>query len=94
MAHLLLHGVAYLGKYRQAGEITQLGLLHPEQVWPELENGQLRFRYDPGSGPQQMLTEADVTYIKGLSVDGVNGLSAVSQASRVLGLSESSSSTR
>jgi HK97 family phage portal protein len=88
MAHLLLHGAAYLGKYREQGEVAQLGLLHPEQVWPELENGQLRFRYDPGSSPQQMLTEADVTYIKGLSVDGVHGLSAVSQASRVLGLSD------
>ena len=34
-----------------------------------------------------MLTEADVVQLKGLSVDGLNGLSAVSQA-RVLGLSD------
>jgi Phage portal protein len=88
MAHEVVYGAAYLAKYRQQGEIAQLGLLHPEQVWPELKNGRLRFRYDPGSGPQRLLTEAYVTYIRGLSMDGVHGLSAVSQASRVLGLSD------
>jgi HK97 family phage portal protein len=35
-----------------------------------------------------MLTEADLIHIRGLSVDGLNGLSAVSQAARVLGLSD------
>jgi HK97 family phage portal protein len=35
-----------------------------------------------------MLTEADVVHVKGLTVDGLIGLSAVSQASRVLGLSD------
>jgi HK97 family phage portal protein len=88
LAHLLIHGGAYLAKYRQQGEVAQLGLLSPEQVTPELENGRLRFRYDPGTGPQQMLTEADVVYVRGLSMDGVRGLSAVSQAARVIGLSD------
>jgi hypothetical protein len=45
----------------------------------------LRFRYDPPKGPQQMLSEADVVHVEGLSVDRVTGLSAVSQAARVLG---------
>jgi HK97 family phage portal protein len=35
-----------------------------------------------------MLTTADVTMVRGLSVDGLNGLSAVSQAARVIGLSD------
>jgi hypothetical protein len=63
-------------------------------VRPELEAGQLRFRYDPPQGPQRLLTEADVVHVRGLSVDGVTGLSAVSQAARVLGLSDSLVSTR
>jgi HK97 family phage portal protein len=88
MAHALIFGGAFLAKYRRDGEIAQLGLLSPEQVTPELENGRLRFRYDPGTGPQQMLTEADVVYVRGLSMDGVRGLSAVSQAARVIGLSD------
>lgn len=35
-----------------------------------------------------MLTDRDVTMVKGLSIDGLNGLSAVSQAARVIGLSD------
>ena len=66
MAHLAIYGNAYLAKYRERGEVAQLGLLHPERVRPELESGRLRFRYSPGTGPQQMLTEADVVHVKGL----------------------------
>jgi HK97 family phage portal protein len=89
MTHLAIWGNAFLAKYRQQGEVTQLGLLHPDRVRPEIVNGELRFRYDPPKGPQQLLTEADVVHIKGLSVDGVSGLSAVGQAAKVLGLSDS-----
>jgi HK97 family phage portal protein len=88
IAHVLVWGSAYLAKYREAGEVTELGLLNPDRVRPELKDGRLRWRYDPDAGPQMLLTEADVVHVKGLSVDGLNGLSAVSQASRVLGLSD------
>jgi HK97 family phage portal protein len=88
MAHLAVYGAAYIGKFRENREITQLGLLHPERVRPEIEAGQLRFRYTPGGQPSRMLTTSDVVYIKGLTVDGLNGLSAVQQAARVLGLSD------
>ena len=88
MSHLSVYGNAFLAKYRRRGEVAQLGLLAPERVRPELEAGQLRFRYSPGKGPQQMLSEADVCMVRGLSIDSVNGLSAVSQAARVLGLSD------
>jgi HK97 family phage portal protein len=89
MTHLAVWGNAYLAKFREQGEVKQLGLLHPDRVRPELVDGQLRFRYDPPKGPQLLLTEADMIQIKGLSVDGVTGLSAVTQAARVLGLSDS-----
>src|SRR5215207_8963836 len=87
MAHLAVYGNGYLAKYRQAGEVAQLGLLDPERVRPELDGGQVLFRYSDG-GTQRMLTTADVVHIKGLSVDGLTGLSAVQQAARVLGLSD------
>jgi len=82
-----VYGNGYLAKYRQAGEVAQLGLLDPERVRPELDGGQVLFRYSDG-GTQRMLTTADVVHIKGLSVDGLTGLSAVSQAANVLGLSD------
>jgi HK97 family phage portal protein len=89
MAHLAIYGNCYVAKYRAAaGEVTQLALLHPERVKPELEEGQLRWRYTPGKGPQMMLTEADLIHVRGLSIDGLNGLSAVTQAANVLGLSD------
>jgi HK97 family phage portal protein len=89
MCHLAIFGAGYIGKFREAGEVSQLSLLHPDRIRPELIDGRLRFRYTPAGGPSRLLTEADVTYVKGLSVDGLNGLSAVSQAARVLGLSDS-----
>jgi HK97 family phage portal protein len=89
MSHLAVWGSGYIGKFRQQGEVTQLALLHPDRIRPELQGGQLRYRYSPGTGPQRLLTEADIVHIKGLSVDGLDGLSAVSQAARVLGLSDS-----
>jgi HK97 family phage portal protein len=89
MCHVLVWGAGFLAKYRQAGEVAQLGLIHPDRIRPELEDGRLRFRYTPGTGGQQLLTEADVVHVKGLSTDSLNGLSAVSQAARVLGLSDS-----
>jgi HK97 family phage portal protein len=88
MSHVLIYGNAFVAKYRSAGEIVQLGLLHPERTRPELDAGQIRFRYTPGTGPQQLLTTADVVHVKGLSVDGLIGLSAVTQAARVLDLSD------
>jgi HK97 family phage portal protein len=88
LTHVAIWGNAYVAKYRQGSEIVQVGLLHPERVRPELQGGQLRFRSSAPRGPQQLLTAADVVHVKGLSVDGLVGLSAVSQASRVLGLSD------
>ena len=88
MSHLAIFGNAYLAKFRQGGQIVQLGALDPCRVYPELEAGELRFRYTPTAGPQQILTTRDVVHIKGLSTDGLVGLSAVTQAARVLGLSD------
>ena len=59
MAHVLVWGNAYVAKYREAGTIVQLGLLAPDRVRPELENGALRFRYQPAPAPEQLLTTAD-----------------------------------
>jgi HK97 family phage portal protein len=88
MAHLAIWGNAYIGKYREQGEVAQLNLLAPERVRPEIIDGRLVYRYSSGTIPERLLSEADVVHVKGLSVDGLTGLSAVSQAARVLGLSD------
>jgi HK97 family phage portal protein len=88
MAHLVVWGPCYLGKYRRAGEIVELSPLHPETIRPELEGGRLRFRYSPGTGAQRLLTTDDVTWIKSMSLDGMSGTSPVLNAARVLQLSD------
>jgi hypothetical protein len=74
MSHLAIWGNAYIAKYREAGEITQIGLIAPDRIRPELEHGQLRFRYSPPTGAQQLLTEADIVHVRGLSVDGLSAV--------------------
>lgn len=88
IAHLLIWGCCYLAKYSQGGRIVQLNTLVPDRVRPELQGGRVRFRYGPPTGSQRLLDERDVVYIKGLSIDGYRGMSAVAQAGRVLGLSD------
>jgi hypothetical protein len=36
ISHLAIWGNDYLAKYRQGGDVVQLGLLHPDRVRPEL----------------------------------------------------------
>jgi len=88
MGHLLIFGDCYLAKYRERGEVAQLGVLQPDRVRVVAERGRVRFEYSPPTGRHLVLTDADVVHIKGLSIDGVSGLSAVQQAGRVLGLSD------
>jgi phage portal protein BeeE len=32
ISHLAIYGNPYIGKFRDAGEVVQLGLLHPERI--------------------------------------------------------------
>jgi HK97 family phage portal protein len=88
MAHLLIYGNGYLAKYRDAGEVVQLGLLEPERVRVAVEGGRVRYEYSAPNARLMTLTDADVVHVKGLSIDGATGLSAVRQAARVIGLSD------
>jgi HK97 family phage portal protein len=89
MVHLNVYGEAFVGKYRSAdGEIAQLGLIHPEHVQVELKGQRVVYTLDTlkartEHGPQ------DILHIKGMSVDGLRGLSPVTQCRTALGLSSS-----
>src|SRR4051794_20391461 len=51
MAHLQLHGNAFVGLYRGASErVEQLALLTPERMQVELRNGRLHYRYADEEG--------------------------------------------
>ena len=88
MAHLLLHGNAYLGKYREAGRIERLSLIPPDRVRPVMESGELSFQVSTGGG-MVVASEADVIHIRAMGTDGLVGLSPVAQARQILGLNKS-----
>lgn len=89
VAHLQLHGNAYLGKFRAvAGQVNQLALLSPERVVPELRGGRPIYTVLDGQGGRSVHGTDDVIHIKALSTDGLVGLSPVRQCRVALGLSQ------
>lgn len=88
MAHLQIHGNAYVGLYRGAdGGIEQLALMPPERMAVELRAGRLHYEFTDQHGARFALTDTDLIHVRGLSVDGLMGLSVVEQAREALGLS-------
>jgi HK97 family phage portal protein len=69
--------------------VSALGILQPDQIVVELVDGEPVYSYSPPymGEPMQELTRADVIHIRGISVDGLVGLSPIRQARRVLSLS-------
>jgi HK97 family phage portal protein len=88
MTHLNTHGNAYIGKFRGAdGEIVSLSLLPPDQVNVVLRGQTIGYVVWL---PNQDTTEfglSDILHIKGLSSDGLVGLSPVTCARLALTLS-------
>jgi HK97 family phage portal protein len=77
MAHLLLHGNAYLGKFRAGdGRLEQLSLLDPANVQVELVAGSPRYTVtDAKTGRESYHGVDDILHIRALSTDGLVGLS-------------------
>lgn len=89
VAHLQLHGNAYLGKFRDAaGQVDQLALLSPERVVPELKGGRPIYTVLDGQGGRSVHGTDDVIHVKALTTDGLVGLSPVKQCRVALGLSQ------
>lgn len=89
VAHLALWGEAFVGMYRQGGEVAQLGLLSPDRVAVTIRSGEPSFDYTDTSGSVQALTRADVIHVRGMSLDGVRGVSPVGLCRDALGLAAS-----
>lgn len=90
VAHLNLHGNAYIGKFRgPSGQVAQLALLHPDRVTPELRAGVPVYTVNDGLGRQSEHGVEDIIHVRALSTDGLVGLSPVRQCRVALGLSQS-----
>src|SRR5215211_1268164 len=80
VAHLLLWGNAYVGKYRDAdGRIEQLLPLPPERVQVERRAGRIVFTVTNEVGRQSEHGLDDIIHVKALSTDGLVGLSPIRQ---------------
>lgn len=89
VAHLQLFGNAYVGKFRDSdGQVDQLAMLHPERVIPQVKAGRPLYEVLDGHGARSFHGTEDIIHVKGLTVDGLVGLSPVRQSRVALGLSQ------
>lgn len=86
VVHISVYGEAFVGKYRADGEIVQLGLLSPESVQVEQRGQRIVYTLDTPRGRVDV-GPADVLHVKGMSSDGLRGISPVTQCRVALGLS-------
>jgi HK97 family phage portal protein len=88
MVHLNGYGETFVGKYRADSEIVQLGLISPETVHVHLKGQTIVYTISTTKGLVEV-TPSDMLHIKETSLDGLRGLSPVTQCRISLGLSSS-----
>jgi HK97 family phage portal protein len=86
-AHLLLRGNAYAMKVRAGDQVIGLIPLHPDRVNAEqLNDYSMRYTITLKDGSQRVTDAREVFHLRGLSLDGVKGLSVLSHMREALGL--------
>ena len=88
LVHLNVYGEAFVGKYRADREIVQLALISPESIQVELSGQRIVYTLDTLKGRTEHGPD-DILHVKGMSLDGLRGLSPVTQCRVALGLSSS-----
>ncbi|HEV7285331.1 MAG TPA: phage portal protein [Kaistia sp.] len=89
----LVKGNAYALVVRSADvrtgkkKVLQLVPLDPDRVQvKQLDDWSVVYDYQPKTGAMRRYQQADILHLRGLSVDGLNGLSVVKQAAEAIGL--------
>jgi HK97 family phage portal protein len=88
LVHLNVHGDCFIGKYRADNEIVHLACIPPESVQVELRGQRVVYTLDTLHGRTEHGPE-DILHIKAMSLDGLRGMSPVTQCRVALGLSSS-----
>lgn len=84
--HALIHGNGYAAIFRDgAGRPQELIPLSPTETYPVIANGQVWYVTTIG-GQMIRIPHIDVLHIKGLSLDGLIGISVIDQMKDALGL--------
>lgn len=90
MTSLLLWGNAYARIIRRQGHVTELWYLKPNYMTVERDSqtGKIKYTYsDDITNKTYVYKPSQILHIKGLSIDGVKGLSPIAQAREAVGLS-------
>lgn len=89
MAHLLLRGNSYAQlEYDSAGRLVGLWPLHPDRIRVIVDerNRKLGYEYQRTGGGSEILLPDEVLHERGLSLDGVVGLSPIAYARESIGI--------
>ena len=87
MLHMLSYGQAFNEKVYAAGQISELIPLHPSRMKPEqLENSRLRYAYREAAGGTTVYSQDAIMHIRGMTDDGVNGMSVIELSRDAIGL--------
>jgi HK97 family phage portal protein len=89
MAHLNLRGNAFSQKIREAsGRIVELIPQDPSMVKVERgEDGRLIYKITGADGREKTFKQQEIWHVRGLSTDGIIGLSPIQQAREAIGIS-------
>lgn len=87
MGHMALRGNAFCQiTANSAGEVIELLPLHPDRVTIEmLDNGSYRYRYTDGTGKQIVYGRTEIWHLRGLSSDGIVGMSPIEMEREAIG---------
>jgi len=90
IVHLCLRGNFYAHKVQsKISRRMELHPLAPENVTPKMdERRRLFYEVDNGKGEKQTLTQKEIWHVRLASIDGINGLSPISQGAGTLGLNQ------
>jgi len=86
-AHLLLRGNAYARKVMLGGELIALIPLHPDRVEAEQADSlAMVYKLRDKNGVTRDFTQKDILHLRGMSLDGVTGMSVLTNMRESLGL--------
>lgn len=87
MAHLNMQGNFYaIKEMNGAGKVSNLLILDPSKMTPKLEKGIITYEYTWPDGKGQVFKQEQIWHVKGLSTDGLVGLSPITIARESIGL--------
>jgi len=87
VAHVVLRGNFYAFKVIVGGEVVELLPLNPGAVVPKLrDDWTLWYDVTFANGTRDVLPASQIFHVRGLSLDGIRGLSALEYARETLGL--------